>query len=927
MSTPPLLYLIDGHAVAYRQYFALRSPNFATSKGIPTNATFGFTRLLLDILQKERPDYLAVSFDMGLSGRDTLYPDYKGTREKMDDDLRQQIDWIIEVVRAFNIPVLALEGYEADDVIGTAVAQVAGLDVAVRIITGDRDILQLLTPSVTVQLPSPKGADTVYDEAAFRQKYGIEPSQLVDLKGLMGDSSDNIPGIKGIGEKTAASLLQVYGSLDEIYAHIAEIKGALQQKLIEGRELAYLSRELATIQRDVPIELHLEACVAHDFDARRVADLFRELEFRSLYDRLMQVQPLEGNEAGEIEPFLPPDTPIETVIVNDEAGLKRLAQVLNTAKAIAWDVETTGTDQMAAALVGISLAVDGRTGYYVPVGHRHEDDLPLFASDAKAKPIRQLPLPTVIEALRPALTNPAIPKYAHNATYDLVVSQRYGLDVSPITFDTMVAEWMRDTTSKFLGLKNLARQALGINMTEISELIGRGKKQITMDLVPVEDAAPYAAADAAITFRLVEHLRPQLEERRVLDLFSTLEMPLIPVIAAMECAGVTLDVPYLGQMSAALADQLAGLEREIYAQSGGYGTFNINSPKQLNEVLFDKLGLSIAGLKRTTHGYSTDAATLENLKDAHPIIELILQHRELSKLKSTYVDALPALVNPQTGRVHTSYNQTGTTTGRFSSSNPNLQNIPIRTELGRQVRRAFIAPPGALLLAVDYSQIELRIMAHISGDTTLLAAFAQNQDIHKATAAAVFGIPLDAVTYEQRSFAKRVNFGLIYGMGAFRLARDSNLTLAEAEAFIRTYFERLPGVEKYLDETRRQAHEQGYVSTLFGRRGDFSVLQTVTNRQQVQAWERAAINMPIQGTAADILKKAMIAVYQQLERLRLDAKMILQVHDELVLEVPENQLEATAKMVVEVMEGVCELRAPLRANAQVGPNWRDMEPL
>lgn len=927
MSTPPLLYLIDGHAVAYRQYFALRSPNFVTSKGIPTNATFGFTRLLLDILQKERPDYLAVSFDMGLSGRDTLYPDYKGTREKMDDELRQQIDWIIEVVRAFNIPVLALEGYEADDVIGTAVAQVAGLDVAVRIITGDRDILQLLTPSVTVQLPSPKGADTVYDEAAFRQKYGIEPAQLVDLKGLMGDSSDNIPGIKGIGEKTAASLLQVYGSLDEIYAHIAEIKGALQQKLIEGRELAYLSRELATIQRDVPIELHLEACVAHDFDARRVADLFRELEFRSLYDRLMQVQPLEGSEAGEIEPFLPPDTPIETVIVNDEAGLKRLAQVLNTAKAIAWDVETTGTDQMAAALVGISLAVDGRTGYYVPVGHRHEDDLPLFASDAKAESIRQLPLPTVIEALRPALTNPAIPKYAHNATYDLVVSQRYGLDVSPITFDTMVAEWMRDTTSKFLGLKNLARQALGISMTEISELIGKGKKQITMDLVPVEEAAPYAAADAAITFRLVEHLRPQLEERRVLELFSTLEMPLIPVIAAMECAGVTLDVPYLGQMSAALADQLAGLEREIYAQSGGYGTFNINSPKQLNEVLFDKLGLSVAGLKRTTHGYSTDAVTLENLKDAHPIVALILQHRELSKLKSTYVDALPALVNPQTGRVHTSYNQTGTTTGRFSSSNPNLQNIPIRTELGRQVRRAFIAPPGSLLLAVDYSQIELRIMAHISGDTTLLAAFAQNQDIHKATAAAVFGLPLDAVTYEQRSFAKRVNFGLIYGMGAFRLARDSNLTLAEAEAFIRTYFERLPGVEKYLDETRRQAHEQGYVSTLFGRRGDFSVLQTVTNRQQVQAWERAAINMPIQGTAADILKKAMIAVYQELERLRLDAKMILQVHDELVLEVPENQLEATAKMVVEVMENVCELRAPLRANAQVGPNWRDMEPL
>lgn len=916
MPVRPKLYLIDGHAVAYRQYFALPLSGFSTRSGEPTNATFGFTRILLDILQKEKPDYIAVSFDMGLSGRDALYAEYKGTREKMDDDLRRQLDRIVQVVNAFNMPVLALEGYEADDVIGTATLQAESQGVDVQIVTGDRDILQLLTPYVRVQLPSRTGPDIVYDEALFYEKYGLEPRQLVDLKALMGDTSDNIPGIKGVGEKSATMLLQTYDTLDGIYENLAEIKGALQKKLIDGREMAYLSRELAAIQRDVPVTLDLQACVAHDYDAEVVRELFRELEFRSLSDRLHKPQNTQLT-LFEIEQETTPKHNVEiakTIIVDDEASLSALVQTLNSAEAIVWDVETTGVDQMSADLVGIALAVDGETGYYVPVGHQ------------KGK---QLPLQTVISALRQPLTNPNIAKYAHNATFDLVIMQRYGIDVTPITFDTMVAEWMRDTTSKFLGLKNFANQYLKLPMTEISELIGSGKKQITMDAVPIESAAPYAAADAAVTYRAYALLRPEIESNpQVWELFTTLEMPLIPVIASMERAGVVLDSQFLVQMSQELTVELKRLENEIHTLSGVSGEFNINSPKQLNDVLFNKLALSVEGLKKTQHGYSTDAATLENLKDTHPIVALILQHREVSKLKGTYVDALPALVNPQTGRVHTSYNQTGTSTGRFSSSNPNLQNIPIRTELGRQVRRAFIAPAGRVLLGVDYSQVELRILAHISGDQTLLEAFRQEQDIHRATAAAVYGIDLEKVTYEQRSFAKRVNFGLIYGMGAFRLARDSDLTLAEAQAFIKTYFHRLPGVERYIEETKRQAYQKGYVQTLFGRRGEFGALKDSKSSQQIRAGlERAAINMPIQGTAADIMKRAMITLYAQLAAHKLDAKMILQVHDELVLEVPEAQLLQTKSLVVEVMEGACQLDAPLRANAHAGSNWRDMQPI
>lgn len=919
MADRPTLYLIDGHAVAYRQFFALPEAAFSTKSGEVTNAVFGFTRILIDILQEKRPKYLAVTFDMGLSGRDEYFEDYKATREKMPDSLDQQIKRIHEVVEAFNIPILKLDGYEADDVIGTAARQAEDQDVDVLIITGDRDILQLLTEHIQVQLPAFKNRpDVVYDIPKFVDKYDIQPDQLVDLKAMMGDSSDNIPGIKGIGEKTGTKLLLEYGTLDGIYENIDLIKGSVHKKLVEGKEIAYISQRLARIMCDLPIELDLASCVSQDFDFNVVSPLFRELEFRSLFDKLesynMNQLPLFNMNSEDDGSFGPDEVADNVVIVNNKESLDALVEALNNAEHIVWDVETTSIDQMSAELVGIALAVDEETGYYVPVGHKNSLG-------------EQIGLGFLLDALHDPMTNPSIPKYAHNAVYDLVVMQRYGIDVSPVGFDSMLAEWVRDPISKFLGLKNFARQELGIHMTDIEELIGKGKNQKTMAEVAIDHAAKYAAADAVVTLKAVKLLQDELDNLSATQLFNDIDMPMIPIIADMQSKGVVLDVAYLSEMSERLDKLIISLEKEIY-DLGGQGEFNINSPKQLSEILFDedKLDLSKEGLSKTTHGYSTAQATLDALRNEHPIIDKISEYRELTKLKSTYVDALPELVNPKTGRVHTSYNQTGTSTGRFSSSNPNLQNIPIRTELGREVRRAFVAPEGYKLLAVDYSQIELRIMAHISQDKTLISAFEEGQDIHRATAAAVFDIEPDDVTYEQRSFAKRVNFGLMYGMGPYRLARESDLTLAEAQSFIDTYFKRIPGVKKYIDSTEKQALEEGYVETLLGRKRYFRHLQDgKTSGNRVRGELRAAINMPIQGTAADILKIAMINLHQKLKDSDLGASMILQVHDELVLEVPDENVQETTQLVVETMQNAYKLSVPVVANADVGQNWRDMQ--
>lgn len=929
MTARKMLYLIDGHSLAYRHHFAFINNPLINSTGLVTNAIYGFARAMMDLLEKDKPDYLAVTFDDGLSGRDTWFEEYKGTRDQMPDDLTAQMPHIMRLVQAFNMPILMLSGYEADDVIGTVATQAVNEGVDVRIVSGDGDILQLLSPNISVQLRVRRkdgGAkfvvrDIIYDSDIFKVEYGFEPPLLVDYKALKGDTSDNIPGVPGIGDKTATTLLQEYGTIENIYEHIDLIKGANQKKLLEGKESAFLSKRLATIQRDVPVSVNLNACVAHDYEKRAVEDLFREFEFGSTLlkqlDRLTLTVPAAGEQMSmfaqaETEPE-PAPAVVETIIVQDEEALAALVDVLNQAKGITFDLESTSVDQMAADMVGIALAVDGERGYYIPVGHNEG---------------QQLPLETVIEALRPALTNPSIEKYAHNAHYDLVIMQRAGLNVTPISFDTMVGEWLRDPASNFLGLKALVRKRYNINMTEITELIGTGKKQITMADVGYERAAPYAAADAALTHRLVPDIRAVLNEENVLRISNEIEMPLVPVIAAIERVGVVLDIDYLSQLSSKLDLRMKALEAQIYALDN-VGEFNLNSPKQLNEILFTKLGLRAEGVRKTTHGFSTAVDVLENLKGEHPIIDGIMEYRELSKLKGTYVDALPALVNKRTGRVHTSYNQTGSATGRMSSNNPNLQNIPIRTELGREVRRAFLAPPGTKLLSVDYSQVELRIMAHFSEDQTLLSAFEEGQDIHATTAAVVYNIPIEKVTKEQRIFAKRVNFGVLYGMGAFRLARDSDLTRQEAEAFIKTYFDRLPGVRDYLETTKQKARDLGYVETLFGRKRRFPELMSKSkiNFNIVQRAEREAINMPVQGTAADIMKIAMINLYDSLRERGLSGRMILQVHDELVLEVPERELKETAALVVHEMENVIELKAPLRANAQAGDNWRDVEPV
>jgi len=945
----PSLYLIDGHALAYRTYFALTgmgndTGRWVTKSGEPTAGTYGFVSVLLRIIEEQRPDYLAVSFDLGRTFRDDLYADYKGTREKMPDDLSVQIDRLFEVVAAFNIPILTAEGFEADDVLGTVAKRAVKLGARVTILTGDRDLLQLADDHITITLAGQKLSEaTDYGPAEVKARFGLTPRQYIDYKALVGDKSDNIPGVAGVGEKTAAELLQQYGSLAAIYKHLADIPARFKSKLEAGKASADLSLKLSTIVTDVELDFDLEACRLGQYDREKVVELFRVLEFNSLLKRLEgAIQKageagseqkatgkkqkakandqlgLFGNEAVGVDAAPIPEGPTKVIVVKDKPGLKDLAAKLKTAPFITFDVETTSTDPMRAELVGIALAVQEGEGYYIPVGHTYPQ-----AVEA------QLPLEEVIAALQKPFTNARIPKYGHNIKYDYAVLARYGLKATPLTFDTMLGEWLSDPSSHSLGLKKLSFVRLGFEMTEITELIGSGKKQITMDQVAIERAAPYAAADVDMTTRLVPILQKELEEKGLTRLMEEIEMPLVSVLAEMEMTGVALDPEHLKEMSGELEKVLTKLEAEIH-KTVGYA-FNINSTQQLSDALYTKLQLKPADKSRKTAAgkYSTAADVLEDMRDQHPVIERILEQRELSKLKSTYVDALPEAINPTTQRVHTSYNQAGSVTGRIASSDPNLQNIPIRTELGRRVRKAFIAPRGQRLVAADYSQIELRLAAHMAQDKTMLQAFRDGADIHTATIAAILNIPPDQVTKDQRRQAKSINFGLLYGMGAFALARQTGLTLAEAENFVKNYFERFPGVKQYLDETKRLAAERGYVETLLGRRRYFPGLSAPSNSREgaiarARA-EREAINAPIQGTAADIIKLAMLRLPAALAKAKLSAKMLLQVHDELVLECPAKEVEATARVVRSVMEGAFKLDIPLGVEVRSGANWEEMK--
>ncbi|MBN1872673.1 MAG: DNA polymerase I [Anaerolineae bacterium] len=923
------LVLVDGHSLAYRAFHALPT-TLQTSTGELTNASYGFTSMLFTVLESESPDYIIVTFDKGPSFRVQMYAEYKAHREKMPDEMRGQMERIREIVMALGIPIVILEDYEADDVLGTLSRQAAETGLDVLIVTGDRDALQLVDDTVTVLTSGRRFSDTIYyTPAKVRERYGLEPSQLIDLKALMGDTSDNIPGVKGVGEKGGIQLLQQYGTLDEVYAHLEEHSARYRNALSQGREDAYLSQKLGRIVRDAPVVLDLSsAAVKRGVDLRRIIQILQALESQSLLDRLPNIGLAESPApaTGQLSLFAASDTELSEPSAAEAAGHPEMPQYhlvadmqalialiarLKLARAIAVDTETTGIDPMMADLVGIALTDCAGTAWYLPLRAPEEEPV--------------LDLAAVVQHLGPVLQDANIVKYGHNLKYDLKMLHRYGLPVAGTLFDTMVAAWVIDPASHDLGLKSLAWMRLGVQMTEISDLIGRGRDQKTMDQVPLAQVVPYAAADADMTFRLAQQFAATLDAQQMI-LFRDMEMPLLPILLEMEMYGVRLDIDWLHTLSQELDKRLAQLGQEIYDYAGA--EFNVNSTQQLSDVLFQQLGLPAKGISRTKSGhYSTRADVLERLRGKHPIVDCILAQRELAKLKSTYVDALPQLVNPKTGRVHTSYHQTGAVTGRLSSVNPNLQNIPIRSEEGRRVRRAFVAEDGWVLVGADYSQVELRVMAHVSEDEGLMGAFARNEDIHATTAAAVYEVSLDQVNYDMRRIAKAVNFGLIYGQSAYGLARQLGIEVSEADAFIKRYFERFPKVQVYMDTIQREVEVQGYVETLLHRRRYFPELGpgSTASTSQRQAAQRMAINAPIQGSAADILKLAMIRMHRMLKDNGLRARMLLQVHDEVVLEVPREELDQTISLVREAMERAYTLNVPLKVDIEVGHNWEEMK--
>jgi DNA polymerase-1 len=927
---PPTLYLIDGHALAYRMYFALTaggggSQRWQTSKGEPTAGTYGFARELMRILEQEKPDYIAVAFDTGKTFRDQIFPAYKGTRAKMPDELTPQIKRIRQLVDVFNIPRLEMEGYEADDVLGSIARIAAEQGLGVKIITGDRDLLQLVNERTAVYLA---GDDQNYikDEDVIR-KLGVRPGQVVDYKALVGDKSDNIPGVAGVGEKTAISLLEKFQTLDNIYAHIDEVENRWKTKLELNKENAYMSRDLALIKTDLNVKFDLEHAKVEEWDVESIESFFKELEFRSLIKSLERLTskeeilssaapPKAGQQMSmfENEPqtIVAPkiDSNIKVQIVDTPEKLTELVKELNKAEVISFDTETTSTEEMRADIVGISLAIKEGEGYYIPVGHQAGTNLPLEQ---------------VLSALKKPLTDPKIGKIAHNAKYDYIVLAKHKLKVSPLTFDTMLAEFIIDPASRNLGLKNLAFVKLGEEMTHIEELIGRGKKQITMANVAIESAAPYAVADAEVPLRLMPLQQEELKRVNGEKLLHEIDLPLTPVLADMEMAGISLDLPFFVETGKRLEKRMAEIEKQVFDSVGK--PFNLNSTQQLSDILFNRLGLEPPdrGNKTASGHFSTSAGVLDMLRGKHSVVDLVLEHRELSKLKSTYVDALQAALNSDTGCVHTSYSQIGAVTGRLSSINPNLQNIPIRTEEGRRLRHGFVAGKGNALLSVDYSQIELRLVAHMAQDEGMLAAFRAGEDIHTTTARAIYGVDPESVTKNMRRHAKAINFGLIYGMSVFGLTRTTELTLSEAETFVKAYFEKFPGIKKYLDGIRKQAAKQGYVETLLGRRRYFPALQSKVNVQIKNREEREAINAPVQGTAADIMKIAMLKIPPALKAAGLKAKMLLQVHDELVFECPKDEVQETARVVQETMANAYPLSIPLSTEARYGPNWGEMK--
>jgi len=900
----PLLVLFDGNALLHRAFHAL-PPLTVPKTGETVGAVYGFALMLLKVINEIKPSHCAIAFDMkGPTFRHELFDQYKAQRPETPQELVGQLGRVRQLVEAFNIPIFELQGYEADDLLGALSQQASQQDIDTIIVTGDADTMQLVAPRVKVLYPKPKGGFSntmLYDAAAVSEKYGAKPEQITDLKGLAGDPSDNIPGVAGIGAKTAVKLIQQFGSIEKIYQHIDEVTPPrLQTLLKENEAIARQSKELATIVTDMPVELKPADCRVSRYDRNKVAELFRELEFASLLPRLPQI------ETGGVASLEAKPPQGDYKIVSEAKDLEKLIKRLSQAKSFAFDTETTSLNPMTAQLVGLSFSPAPGEAYYIPVGHAGLD------------PIAQLPREEVIDKLKPVLEDTKLAKLAHNGKYDMTVLAEHGITVQNLSFDSMIAAYLLG--EKSMGLKNLAFAKLAIEMTPIAELIGAGAKQIPMSQVEIARAADYASADADMTLRLAKIFEPELKQQGLWQLFAEVEMPLTPVLMHMEMSGVALDTGLLKQMSQRLAEKLSKLENDIYDNVGHQ--FNINSPQQLSKVLFEELGLPTA--RKTKGGYSTSANILEELRGDYTIAGLILDYRQLSKIKSTYIDALPGLINPKTGRVHTSFNQTRTTTGRLSSSEPNLQNIPVRGELGKEVRQAFIAPRGSHLLSADYSQIDLRALAHLSQDKSLLDAFRHDEDIHSATAAQVFGVDPGKVTPEMRRVAKTVNFGVIYGMSDYGLEQATGLSREEAAAFINAYFEKYPGVKQYLESTKEEARQKGYVQTILGRRRAIPEINH-SNRQVREAAERMAINMPVQGTSADIIKVAMINLDREIAKRKLKSQMLLQVHDELIFEVPKAEEKEMGKLAAELMTSAIELSIPLKAAVKTGRNWGEME--
>ena len=883
-----IVYLIDGSSYIHRAYHAIR--NLANSKGFPTNASFGFTKMVLKLLKDKEPSYLAIVFDArGPTFRHKIYPDYKANRPPMPDDMAAQIPVIKSIVKSLNIKMLEQEGYEADDIIGTLARACEEKGLRVVMVTGDKDFRQLITPNVSMW-DTMKGAVT--DNASLKETYGLEPEKFIDVMGLSGDSTDNIPGVPGVGEKTAVGLVREFGSFEGVFDHVEKIKKKkLKENLQQFRDDAVLSKKLVTIDRFVPVDNNIDQLKVGEPLGDELADIFREQEFKGLWEQFATRK--EG--------------PNDYDLCLSNESLQALVRQIKSKGMVAVDTETTSTNPLEAKLVGISFSCDEGKATYLPLAHLY-----LGAPS-------QLNWSEAAEILKGVLEDEQIRKVGQNIKYDAEVLKRHGVDLKGIHFDTMIASYVINPGLRQHNLDYLAQHYLNHKMISYDDVVGKGKKACSFLEVDVERAMAYSCEDADVTFRLMKILDMKLRSDKNEDLFYELEMKLIPVLMDMEMAGIKIDTGFFKRMSARFAEQLMEVEKGIFDEAGM--EFNINSPQQLGEVLFEKLQLPVQRKTAKTKKYSTDVKVLKKLcAFPHNVPKLVLRYRTLSKLKSTYLDALVKMVDPVAERIHTSYNQTVTATGRLSSSDPNLQNIPIRGEEGREIRKGFVAETGHCLVSADYSQVELRVFAHYSEDEAFMEAFRRDEDIHTRTAMEILGDNSQTATPDMRRIAKAINFGIIYGMGPRRLSEELGIEHKTAKNYIDAYYERYQGVARYREKTIKKAREKGYVSTLFGRRRYLPDIQHGNNRIRSEA-ERMAINTPIQGTAADLIKKAMINIHNRVKEEKLGSKMLLQVHDELVFEVPEEELDELVPMIKEEMERVYPLSVPLKVDINKGRNW------